>query len=113
MLGFAMVALAAAALTPACAAPPRTEPDPSDTVQKPATEQLKPVTNAPIPINQRFRTLDDYLAFREKGAAIDKAWYREIRPGVYQLETGNYRGPAIEKRIFTRAELMRKHGFTR
>lgn len=109
-----MLAVAAGVFTPACAVPPRTELEPSDTTPKRAAKQSgKPVTNAPIPINQRFRSLDEYLAFREKGAAMDKAWYREIKPGLYQLETGNYRGPAIEKRLFTRAELMRKYGFAR
>ena len=68
-----------------------------------------------IPVNQRFRTLDDYLAFRKSRGAADGSWYREIRPGIYQLETGNYR-PADgggQKRIFTRAELAEKFGFDR
>lgn len=58
-----------------------------------------------------FATLDDCLAFLEKGAAIDKAWYRKIGPDLYRLKTGNYRGAPIEKRIFTRAELAQRFGF--
>lgn len=77
-----------------------------------AQQSEKRVTKAP-PLNQRFATLDDYLAFRAKGAAIDKSWYREIRPGVYRLEKGLYRGPDTEQTIFTRAELMKKYGFNR
>ena len=78
------------------------------------------MTNAQLPINQRFRTLDQYLAWLKKTQApIDKPWYREIRPGVYELVTGgNLRvlrpdgeeQPAT-KRIFTREELERKFGF--
>lgn len=110
---FPALIAAVAALTPACSAPLR-ESEPSDRARKPAANRPeKPVTNAPIPLNQRFATLDEYLAFRAQGATIGKAWYREIRPGVYRLETGNYHGPAVEDRLFTREELMRKYGFTR
>ncbi len=79
-----------------------------------------PVTNAQLPINQRFATLDQYLAWLARmNAPIDKPWYREIRPGVYELVTGgNLRilGAGGEeepraKRIFTREELERKFGF--
>lgn len=84
------------------------------------TGQGGSVTNQNAPINQRFRTLDEYLAFLEqRNAPIDKPWFRQIRPGVYQLQTGNLRIlPAGEesrdasKRIFTREELERKFGFT-
>jgi hypothetical protein len=72
------------------------------------------VTNAQLPINQRFRSLNEYLAFLEKNQApIDKPWYRQIRPGVYELQTGNFR-PLAEKgskRVFTREELEKKFGF--
>lgn len=62
-------------------------------------------------VSQRFRTLDDYLAYLKSRSVIDGHWYREIRPGTYRLETGNYHGPETEKRIFTREELLRKFGF--
>lgn len=64
-------------------------------------------------ISQQYRTLDEYLAFLESRAPMDGHWYRQIRPGVYQLETGNYRGPEVEQRVFTRAELERMFGFQR
>lgn len=74
------------------------------------------MTNAQLPINQRFRTLDEYLAWLAKTQApIDKPWYREIRPGVYELVPGgNLRilgQEGAEKRTFTREELERKFGF--
>lgn len=69
----------------------------------------------PVPINQRFPNLDAYLAFLEKRSHMDGPWYREIRPGVYELQTGNLRLPDGErpKRVFTREELLRKFGFSR
>lgn len=72
-------------------------------------------------ISQRFGNLDAYLAHLERThAPIDRPWYREVRPGVYQLMTGNLRrGPLGEEdgepreRTYTRAELERKFGFSK
>jgi hypothetical protein len=71
-----------------------------------------------MPINQRFRSLDEYLAFLKRTQApVDGAWYMEIRPGVYELQTGNLRvlgsdeGQDAEKRVFTREELEKQFGF--
>ena len=77
------------------------------------------VANQQTPINQRFGSLDEYLAFLERtNPPIDKPWYREVRPGVYELVAGgNLRilGADGEEqptaRIFTREELERKFGF--
>ena len=77
------------------------------------------VTNGQLPINQRFRTLDEYLAFLERtNPPIDKPWYREVRPGVYELVAGGnlrFLGADGEEpqpaRLFTREELERKFGF--
>lgn len=74
-----------------------------------------------VPISQRFRSLDDYLAFLERTQApVDGPWYREIRPGVYELMTGNLRlvGPLREakqpqKQLFTREQLEKEFGFTK
>jgi hypothetical protein len=71
------------------------------------------------PINERFRSLDEYLAFLERTQApVDGPWYREIRPGVFELMTGNLRVVGAigepqqpQKQIFTREELARKYGF--
>ena len=72
------------------------------------------------PINQRFRSLEDYLAWlRQTQEPVDGPWYEEIRPGIYQLRTGNLRvlGPSGDEtpqgQTFTRAELEKKFGFSR
>ncbi len=101
-VGFATVAEAA----------PLRELEPADKGRNPHAERTgKPVTSAHVPINQRFRTLDDYLAYLEKTSALDNPWYRQIKPGLYRLETTNLRGPYSGKRLFTREELARKFGF--
>jgi hypothetical protein len=68
-----------------------------------------------MPNRERFRTLEDYLAHLEMTQKpVDGPWYREIKPGVYELQTGNLRvlSEADEpKRIFTREELERELGF--
>jgi hypothetical protein len=80
----------------------------------PATEGNH-VTDANLPINQRFKSLDDYLAWLQQTAApVDRPWYKEIRPGVYELQTaGNLHldVPSDVQRTFTREELERKFGF--
>lgn len=73
------------------------------------------VTNEQIPINQRFRSLDDYLAWLEQTQGpVDGPWYKQVRPGIYELQTGNLRldDAGSEKQTFTREELARKFGFT-
>ena len=70
-----------------------------------------PVGNLPHARGQTFRTLDEYLAFLRNQGFIDKPWYREIRPGIYELQTS--RTPAPERRTFTREELEKKFGFSR
>ncbi len=66
-------------------------------------------------INRRFKTLDAYLAYLEQyEAPIDKPWYKQVRPNVFELQTGNLRvlgSGEEEKRTFTREELERKFGF--
>jgi hypothetical protein len=105
--------LAATAVAPACAAPVEREEQASAPFRPAAdNRQEGNVTNDSTSISRRYRTLDDYLAFLESRAPIDGHWYREIRPGVYRLETGNYRGPEVEQRIFTREELERKFGYS-
>ena len=95
-------------------AAPLRELEPTDKSRNPDAERTeKPVTNPHVPISQRFRTLDDYLAYLEKTSALDNAWYRQIKPGLYRLETTNLRGPYSGQRIFTREELERKFGFRR
>lgn len=57
----------------------------------------------------RFATLDDYLSFLEKGAAIDKAYYRKVGPDRYLLVTTVQ--PPPPPQYFTREELARRFGF--
>ena len=75
---------------------------------------------ADAPINQRFKSLDDYVAWlRQTQEPVDGSWYEEIRPGIYQLRTGNLRvlGPSGDEtppgQTFTRAELEKKLAFSR
>jgi hypothetical protein len=83
-----------------------------------AEDPKRPPADNPRPrssISERFPTLDAYLAYLEKQSHIDGAWYREIRPGVFELQTGNLRlaDGARRQRIFTREELEKKFGFSR
>ena len=71
-------------------------------------------TSGQIPISQQFRTLDEYLAHLERmQAPVDGAWYKQVAPGVYELQTGNLRTltPGKGKTTFTREELERQFGF--
>lgn len=54
-------------------------------------------------------SLDEYLAFLRKRGAHNVPWYREVRPGVYELVSR--RGPGAPPQTFTRDELARKFGF--
>lgn len=74
-------------------------------------ERTPDASDLPYAQGRSFATLDDYLAFRRERGAIDLPWYREARPGVYELVTR--RGPGAPPKTFTRAELMRRYGFTR
>jgi hypothetical protein len=100
----------------ACAAPPSNVAGAPHEPQAAASVTGDRVTNAQLSISQRFRNLDEYLAWLEKTQApVDGPWYKQIRPGVYELQTGNFRplGSEPEKRVFTRAELEKKFGFSR
>jgi hypothetical protein len=95
------------------------EPGPSPSAQ-PAAAQEKPqvsdgqatpngVANLPFSQGRAFRSLDEYLAFLRERGRYDVPWYREIRPGVYELVSR--RGPGAQPRTYTRAELEEKFGF--
>jgi hypothetical protein len=100
----------AALATPACAAPPPGDSSPPASAYGPLTDRPEtPVPSKPTPVNQRFQTLDEYLAFLEKGAAIDKAYYRRVGPDRYVLVTTIQ--PPPPPQYFTREELARKFGF--
>lgn len=70
-----------------------------------------PVPNLPFAQGRSFASLDDYLAHLRERGRYDVPWYREIRPGVYELVSR--RGPGAQPRIYTREELERRFGFRR
>jgi hypothetical protein len=75
-----------------------------------ATDSGEPVSGLPFSHGKSFRTLDEYLAHLQKHAApIDQPWWREIRPGVYEHVK---RMPGAPREIATRAELMKRFGFS-
>lgn len=81
--------------------------------RRPATRSTAELPDAH---GRTFRTLDAYLAhLRRFAGPVGRPWYREVRPGVYRLETGNLRrlGGGPPERLFTREELERKFGFRR
>jgi hypothetical protein len=68
------------------------------------------IANLPFAMGRRFLTLDEYLAHLQcRAAPIDLPWWREIQPGVYE-HVKNVRGATRE--TATRAELMRRFGFS-
>ena len=70
------------------------------------------VRDLPSSFGRSFATLDDYLEhLRRYAGPVDQPWYREIRPGVYELVTTI--SPAPAPKLYTREELMREFGFTR
>jgi hypothetical protein len=105
-----------ALLIAACGAPPPGALD-VDASRKPIVGNRGENGMTGRTINERFRTLDDYLSYLERTQGpVDGPWYRLIKPGVYELQTGNLRvlGNAAEpKRIFTREELEREFGFSK
>jgi hypothetical protein len=74
------------------------------------TPQSAGIANLPYARGRTFHSLDDYLAYLERQGAIDLPWWRQIEPGIYERVT-NRRGRAPERA--TRAELMRRFGFSR
>jgi hypothetical protein len=69
----------------------------------------QPVSGLPFSQGRSFSTLDEYLAFRAERGTYDLPWYREIRPGVYELVTRRMPGKPAE--TFTREQLKEKFGF--
>lgn len=70
------------------------------------------VRGLPSSFGKSFATLDEYLEhLRNYAGPIDLPWYRQVRPGIYELVTSMRPSPA--PKTFTRDELMREFGFTR
>ena len=69
------------------------------------------VAKLPYAHGHSFCSLDEYLAHLERHAApIDQPWWRPVRPGVYEHVK---RMPGATREIATRAELMKRFGFTK
>jgi hypothetical protein len=68
------------------------------------------IASLPFAMGRRFKTLDEYLAhLRCRAGPIDLPWWKEVRPGVYQHMTTK---PGAPREIATRAELMKRFGFS-
>src|SRR5690348_10063333 len=93
------LALASAAATMSAAGAPA--------AAAPEAPSVKP---APGPISERFPDLDAYLAYLKAQSRLDRGWYKEVRPGVFELQAGNFRPTdgRPQQRLFTREELERK-----
>ncbi len=67
------------------------------------------IANLPHAMGRSFATLDEYLThLRCNMAPIDRPWWREIRPGVYEQVK---RMPEGKAEVASRAELARRFGF--
>ncbi len=122
--GSALLAVAAFS-TAACGSPLRELPagdvnqEAGSNARQGGEQKVTSGSSAGAPINQRFRDLDAYLLHLEQtNGPIDKPFYREIRPGVYQRVGGNLRVLSPESGsedgksgTYTREELERKFGF--
>jgi hypothetical protein len=75
------------------------------------SNQTGGVAKLPFARGKTFRTLDEYLAHLERQGAIDLPYWRQVEPGLYERVTT--RVPAGPPERATRAELMRRFGFTR
>ncbi len=71
------------------------------------------VTSNDRAIAEQFRSLDEYLLhLQQVQAPVDGPWYKEVQPGMYELQTGNlHLDDDNVKRSFTREELERQFGF--
>ena len=74
-------------------------------------DSARGVAKLPFAHGHRFCSLDEYLAHLEQHAApIDQPWWRQVRPGVYEHVK---RMPGAKREVATRAELMKRFGFTK
>jgi len=109
--------LVLAGVAGACSEPPAGAVSPLKQDEESATmvnegDGENTVRRLPFAHGRAFATLDDYLAhLRDRAGPIGQPWYREVRPGVYELVTN--RAPPGAPEIHTREELMRRFGFSR
>src|SRR4051812_885892 len=86
---FVAAALAASPYRPLSDARPSATPSTCAKERKLAADaSAGGVADLPFAMGKKFSTIDAYLTFLECFAApIDKPWWKEIRPGVYQRVT--------------------------
>jgi hypothetical protein len=103
------------ALNSACSAAPGNVVRTDEKGQAAANATETNVTSQALPINQQFRNLDEYLAHLERQSHVGGKSYKQIKPGLYELQTGNLHldTPSGEKSIYTREELEKKFGFSK
>lgn len=70
----------------------------------------KGVAELPFARGKSFCSLDAYLAHLEAQGAIDLPYWRQIRPGVYEHVK---RMPDATREIATRAQLLKRFGFSK
>lgn len=103
-----VLVLALTGLLGAAEPPPTKETRPMET--PPGASAADGIADLPFARGRTFRTLDEYLAYREKLGAQDAPYYREISPGVYEL-WGGRRPPGVTPPTFTRQQLLEEFGF--
>ena len=112
---FRISAAASALATSACGAAPGNGQAATAQSQVAVDGNETKVAGNDATTGRQFRDLDEYLSYLQATQGpIDGPWYREIRPGIYQLQTGNLRlddGSPRPKLIYSREELERKFGF--
>lgn len=71
----------------------------------------RPVDGLPESYGRSFRSLEGYLVHLQCHAApVDASWWMEVSPGVYRhMKTATNAKPEVA----TRAELMKRFGFSR
>lgn len=84
---FALAGLAAACSEQTGAVTPA-DPIPEAARMASTEDQAQPRRQLPYAHGRSFATLDDYLAhLRQYAGPVGQPWYREIRPGTYELVT--------------------------
>ena len=110
-VGYVLASLAAACSAPSSGPAPKPASVEARVEASHGQASSEGVANLPFSQGRAFRSLDDYLAFLRERGRYDVPWYREIRPGVFELVSR--RGPGGQVRTFEREELERKFGFDR
>ena len=112
------IAFSAALLGAACSASINDPAPFNSSDQRAAKPMGNAVSETEIPINQRFGSLDEYLAHLElTQGPVDGPWFKKVGADMYELQTGNLkldRADGVEeKRLFTRQDLEKKFGFSK